>query len=185
MRFVRVLLLTAVLMAPGLTHAGGAPVVPPAMVHPPTPKPSTTPAPPFYSVLEFTITTGGDDLRGSSGADAQISNSGPPALSLTCHLKQTSGDAWDEKSTHTVPCELGQGWTIGYLKKSSVLIRIVERPGYMQSWDNWNIQKVVITAYQPGSGRKQICLFDVSGNPLVRLTQDSQLVRVTDFPSRC
>jgi hypothetical protein len=152
-----------------------------------TPSPVPTP-PPTYAELIFTITTGGDDLRGDSSAAALI---GGPAGSFQCLLKPNRGDGWDNNTVHTVPCPLPAPRTIHDLRRSSVTIAIDQNPGVVtlskrfETDDNWNINRVIISAYTPGSGKSPVCLFDVTGNPFARLTGSDPGVIVTNFPSHC
>jgi hypothetical protein len=150
--------------------------------------PSPTPTPITYSVLEFTIYTGSDDLRYDSGAEADINfaNGG----SQTCSLKPVAqGDSWNNNSSHTIPCTVGPR-SLSVLRQSTITIKLDEAGWnywvqYAMSPDNWNVQRTWVGAYQPGSGQQPKCVVDVSGNPLARLTMSAPTVTITNYPSQC
>jgi hypothetical protein len=141
------------------------------------------PTPVCYSVLEFVITTGSDDQRSDSSSFATVVF--PTGAPKTCALKAQNADSWDNWTTHTVPCAIFPA-TFDYLRKSAVTITLVGHySGPFNSADNWNVERVLIQAFQPGSGLPALCVVNVSGDPLVRLTQSAPSVVVTYFPSRC
>jgi hypothetical protein len=184
-----------------LAGASAAPPVGPAhMVAKPSPSPTPSQGVPggstggsssntvtTYTVLEFTITTGGDDLRKDSGAVVHVNG---PSSTHECWLKKAhQGDSWPENSVHTVPCEVGtKGITLAELRNSAIRLSLIESAknfGPFNSPDNWDVQRVVVGAYRPGSGQKPVCILDVSGTPLVRLTATAPTSKLSDYPSSC
>jgi hypothetical protein len=196
---MRVVFAAAFVMSVLAGVSAAPPVAPAPMVVMPTPTPaqgspggstggsSGGSSAMMYTVLEFTITTGGDDLRKDSGAVANVNG---PSSAHECWLKKVrQGDSWPENSVHTVPCELGtKGIALAELRSSAIRLSLIESAknfGPFNSPDNWNVQRVVVSAYRPGSGQKPVCILDVSGTPLVRLTASVPTAKLTDYPSRC
>lgn len=151
---------------------------------------SATP-PPLNFILEFTIWTGSDDLRSDSyvtalGYNAQKNTFG-------CLLKSDHADSWDNNSVHTVPCpgmaNVAPADLLSTLKKMPININMDRYGGpwdiITKTQDNWNIQRVLVKEYEPGSGKEPVCLFDVRGDPLRRLTGSEPSVTLTNYISHC
>lgn len=145
---------------------------------------------PKFSVMEFVIVTGSDDLRGNSTAWVVID---PPSHhGRSCPLKVLNQDSWGNGSTHTIPCELPEPLTLRQLTHTGITLNYVGSNGdTFSTQDNWNVNRVTIYVYKPGP---RLCLFMASGNPLHRFqglhntgfgqgANDS--IVVTDFPNKC
>jgi hypothetical protein len=182
----RVLLIVTLVAAPAFANL--PPPIRPVITSG-SPSPAPTPTPFMYSVLEFVVTTGSDDLRGDSGASASMYAPKLHGSPMICILKSKNADSWDNNSIHTVPCTLAWPTSLADLRNTRITIAILEADpvsgGFGTTDDNWNVQRVRISAYRPGSGKPEICLFDVSGNPLARLKRSEPSVDVTNFPSHC
>ncbi|WHZ18004.1 MAG: hypothetical protein OJF55_000153 [Rhodanobacteraceae bacterium] len=141
-----------------------------------------------FQLLGFTITTGGDDLRTDSVAYMHLTFQDDPSYDCALHGSNVQGASanlsWDNNSTHDAPpCRLKKPMTLANLRQ--VMFSLVMSSNDVgASPDNWNVNRVLITAYNPGSSGKA-CVFDVGGNPLARLTGDQPQVTVSDFPNRC
>jgi len=148
------------------------------------------------------VGTGGDDLRGSSTAWASWTD--PTGKTAYC-LLHPGGDAWDNNSSHTVPCDLGAApMTLAQLQATKFTMAYngdIPPDTYFTSVDNWNLESVTINAFN--QGERPVCVFSASGDPLHRfqdidqsnnldqsvsgpdyLVSDDHII-VTDYPSRC
>jgi hypothetical protein len=156
----------------------------------------------IYAILQFVVGTGGDDLRGSSIAWASWTD---PAGNTAYCLLHAGGDAWDNNSSHTVPCDLGGApMTLAQLQTTKFTIAYngaIPPDTYFTSVDNWNLQSVTINAVN--EGERPVCVFSASGDPLHRfqdVDQQNNLdqpvngpgdigsydhIVVTDYPGRC
>lgn len=141
-----------------------------------------------FQLLGFTITTGADDLRTDSDAYIHLTFQDDPSYNCALHGAVASGASanisWDNNSTHDAPpCELKKPMSLAELRQVKFSLNMGSNI-VGASPDNWNVNRVVITAYNPGSPGK-VCVFNVSGNPLARLTGDKPEVIVSDFPNQC
>jgi hypothetical protein len=158
-----------------------------------------------FQMIEFTFGTGGDDLRSDSVVTARLAF--PDASRQDCRLHgpgaigAAANISWDNHSTHTAPpCRLDKPRTLAELKQARVVIGLYG-PGRgpsiagvmaagplglagVRSQDNWNINRVDVRAYSPGTNG-QVCVFSVSADPVARLTGDQPDVTVSDFPNQC
>ena len=96
--------------------------------------------------LSLTIQTGGDDLRGGSGANDNASviltlKSGPITFA---NINQ--GSHWNNNETHTVPLNLPAGTKVGDLTHLDLHTQF----GGGMGGDNWNVNKIVLQAILPG-----------------------------------
>ena len=147
-----------------------------------------------FQVLEFTFTTGDDDLRDTSKVTAHLTF--PDGSEQDCPLHgsntygrtQAGNDAtvtWDNHSMHrAAPCHLDKPRTAADLKRTVIGLDMV---GFglnvSDTGDNWNINRTIVTAYNENSPER-LCVFDGNGNPLARMTEYSEL-GLTDLPNRC
>jgi len=134
-----------------------------------------------FPIIEFTVTTGDDDLRSDSLAYALVDF--PDGAHLRCLLSGTPSDGWGNGSSHSVPCHLDKPRTVRELKTSRITIKLSDGAQVLGSGDNWNIQRVSIVAYAPTSPNRT-CIVRVGGSPLARINSAAG-VTVTDFPNGC
>ena len=105
---------------------------------------------PFMSVE---VDTGGDGLRQDSAATVEFFainqlNPGPgvtntPFFSQT--LKAQNGVAWGNNTSNTITCQLPNpipGWVFG-----SIVVTLIEHPGGLEGWDNWDIRNLSVKLY--------------------------------------
>lgn len=141
-----------------------------------------------FQMLGFTITTGGDDLRTDSDAYMHLTFQDDPSYDCALHghmaLGASANLSWDNNSTHEAPpCQLKKPMSLADLRQVKFSL-VMESNGIGASPDNWNVNRVLITAYNHGSPGKT-CVLNVGGNPLARLTNDQPQVAVSDFPNQC
>ena len=140
-----------------------------------------------FKLLGFTISTGGDDLRTDTQVMMHLTFQDIPSYNCALHgeVAGASGNiTWDNNSTHDAPpCELKTPMTLADLRQVKFSLNM-SSSGVGASPDNWNVKRVVITAYNPGASGKA-CVFDVSGDPLARLTGDQPEVAISNFPNQC
>jgi microsomal dipeptidase-like Zn-dependent dipeptidase len=120
-----------------------------------------------FNGIQFTVKTGGDDLRGDSTASVTLeSPNGMTLQQLTLHAKDSG--SWDNNTTHTVslelkpprkPCDIGH-----------IAITMTSHNGFGETNDNWNVENVNITLTNNGVGPQP--WGGGSGDPLQRLTGD-------------
>lgn len=145
-----------------------------------------------FQVLEFTFTTGDDDLRNDSTLQAHLAF--PDGSTQDCPLHGDLAGAqgndatvtWENHSTHKgAPCHLSTPHVLADLRNATITLdmsglNLVGDP--LHTEDNWNISRVTVIAYNPSSPARS-CVFEGSGNPLARMTGGKLMV--TDFPNRC
>ena len=141
-----------------------------------------------FQMLGFTITTGGDDLRTDSVASMHLTFQGDPGYDCLLHGPNVSGASanmsWDNNSAHEAPpCQLKKPMSLADLRQVKFSLGLASS-SVGASPDNWNVNRVLITAYNQGSPGKA-CVLNVAGNPLARLTGDQPQVTVSDFPNQC
>jgi hypothetical protein len=121
--------------------------------------------------IEYTIVTGGDDLRGdSSAASALESPAGSVFQNVT--LKTQSQAGWDNNSTHVRVFQLNQPQpppTPSAL--GNVAVTLTSHDSGLETPDNWNMQSLGMKLRNPNGSI--ICTSSSSGNPLARLTQQA------------
>lgn len=143
-----------------------------------------------FQVLAFTFTTGDDDLHDSSAVTAHLTFPDGSKQDCPLHGSSAAGNdasvTWDNHSTHeAAPCHLEKPRSVADLR--SVVISLDLSGLTMNAFDtgdNWNINRVLVTAYNPNSSNR-LCVFDGSGNPLARMTESQFKLALTDFPNRC
>ena len=125
----------------------------------------TNPPPPTtVDTVEFDITTGGDDLRGDSAATADLYAPGASTPFETVTLKNGNESAWNNGTVHQVIVPLGSPQPgIG-----KVTVNLIQGGSFPETDDNWNIEGISVTAYNPGG--PEACVVDLNGDPVVRLT---------------
>lgn len=127
-----------------------------------------------FSQIQFTIVTGGDDLRGDSSATATLqAANGAPLQVIT--LKTQNDGGWGNFSTHVVNANLNPARTAASIAR--IAITLTSHNGFGESDDNWNVQSVVVTLSNGGGGAIQ--LMSSSGDPLARLTGSAPTVMLT------
>ena len=151
-----------------------------------------------YGVLQFVIGTGADNLESDSFAWASWQN--PNGTVAYCWL-HTDGDSWDNNSTHTIPCDLGNApMTLAQLQNSKFEIayngsyRV--QPMSFKNPDNWNLESITINAFN--QGERPVCVTSASGDPLHRFQDVGQVIGggpnglssddyiiVEDYPGHC
>ncbi|HJU08855.1 MAG TPA: hypothetical protein VJ727_10295 [Rhodanobacteraceae bacterium] len=141
-----------------------------------------------FQLLGFTITTGDDDLRTDSLATMHLTFQDDPSYDCLLHGNGVSGASanvsWDNNKTYEAPpCQLKKPLSLADLRQVKFSLDMSSN-NVGASPDNWNINRVLITAYNPGSPNK-VCVFNVSGDPLARLTGDAPQVTISNFPNQC
>jgi len=131
--------------------------------------------PPPQPMLEFVITTGGDDLRGDSSATAALFADDGSKLQ-TMILKSQNEPGWGNNSVHVVDAPLSTAYT----QIGSIVITLTSHNGIFETNDNWNIQRVVVSTRNIGPQPKR--LLTASGAPFVRLTGDEPSVTLPLVP---
>ncbi len=121
-----------------------------------------------YNEIELLISTGGDDLRSDSEAQATLFLPGASTPFQTIELKSQSDPAWDDGSVHDLVIPLNTPLSATGL--GQVVVTLIEHNGFIQTNDNWNIETLDARLVNPGS--PEICVAQVSGDPAVRLTGD-------------
>ena len=149
---------------------------------------AVAPAGPVFTTLDVTVATGDDDLRANSGA--WISVKTPDGFSKPCYLKQ-SPPAWDEHSSREVQCKLQVGLTADQLRAAQLILEYDGSPNAnadlapvggtvdpFQTWDNWKVNAIQVTAMAPGQAPQ--CLINMTGSPqLVELKGDNRSFTLT------
>jgi pimeloyl-ACP methyl ester carboxylesterase len=118
-----------------------------------------------FNTVQFTIVTGGADLRGDSQATAALGSADGTVLE-TFMLYNGTGSGWSNNSTKTVTETLSPP-----LKPSDiahVLITQIEHNHGLETDNNWNINGVTVALMNVGSAPQRVLNF--SGNPIARLT---------------
>ena len=118
----------------------------------------------FGPSVQYSIGTGGDDLRGDSSAVAALQGpSGNTFENVT--LKTQSQSGWGNNSGHIVVNSFNQSSSTALGKTA---VTLTSHNGFLESDDNWNIQSLKLTLFTPSGGIE--CQQALSGNPLARLT---------------
>jgi hypothetical protein len=118
-----------------------------------------------FDEIQFVITTGGDDLRGDSSATATLLAPSGATLQVI-PLKAQNQPSWDNNSTHTVSHSLSS--PLGLFAIADIVITLKSHNSLLETDDNWNVQDVVVSLSNNGSGAKRI--LHAFGDPMVRLT---------------
>jgi microsomal dipeptidase-like Zn-dependent dipeptidase len=118
-----------------------------------------------FNSIEFTIRTGGDDLRGDSSATATLLSANGSRLQVLT-LKDQKQSSWGNNSTNTISLELKpprSGCAIQH-----VAINLQSHDKFLETADNWNVEGVDVTLSNDGVGKHEF--LKASGDPLQRLT---------------
>lgn len=129
---------------------------------------------PTFSQLEFVIVTGSDDLRGDSSATATI-NAPNGSTVQVINLKAQNQAGWNNNSTHDLVFALSPPQPLSQLR--NILITLTSHDAPFETDDNWNVQSVNITAFNPGQPAQ--CLINSGGDPLARLTNNAPTLTLT------
>jgi hypothetical protein len=129
--------------------------------------PNQPPPPNALKQIEFVIVTGSDDLRGDSSATATIKAPNGSVLQVIT-LKAQNQSGWNNNSTHDLIFALNPPQPLSQLQ--NILITLTSHDSFGETDDNWNIQSVNITAFDPQPAQ---CLINSGGNPLARLTNNA------------
>jgi hypothetical protein len=148
--------------------------------------PGGTPHHEQYTALEFTVWTGDDDLRANSFAAVDVT-AGNEAIE--CLLHAVDEDSWGNISKHQGhQCVFKTPKTWAQLRSASMVLRMkydYSHFGPYQSLDNWNVNRVVITAIDTVD-KHYPCLLDVHGAPqLIRISGANQSFDLTETENRC
>src|SRR6516162_10903595 len=92
-----------------------------------------------FNAISFVIVTGGDDLRGDSSATATLRSPDRSPLQVIA-LKDPTGDAWDNYTTHVVTVPLNPPLTPSQI--GSIVITLTSHNSSTETDDNWNVQSV-------------------------------------------
>jgi hypothetical protein len=136
--------------------------------------PTVVPAGPTFSQIEFVIVTGSDDLRGDSSANAVIQAPNGSTIQVIT-LKAQNQSGWNNNSTHDLVFALNPPQPISQLQ--NILITLTSHDSFGESDDNWNVQSVNITVFNPGQPAQ--CLINSGGDPLARLTNNAPTLTLT------
>lgn len=119
-----------------------------------------------YTLIEFDIKTGGDDLRDDSSATAMLENGNGNQLQ-TITLKAEGAPKWDNNTRHVVTVPLIEPMQESDI--SFVVVKLISHDGISETDDNWNINRLEVRI---ANASQSVCLVELSGDPLVRLTGD-------------
>jgi hypothetical protein len=119
--------------------------------------------------IEYTIGTGGDDLRGDSSATSALEASGGSAFQNVNLKTQSQGDSWENGSTEVRVFQLNQPQPVQQPSDlGNVAVTLTSHDSGLETPDNWNIQTLDVKLRNPNG--TIICSQSMSGNPLARLT---------------
>jgi microsomal dipeptidase-like Zn-dependent dipeptidase len=120
-----------------------------------------------FTRIQFTIGTGGDDLRGDSTADATLMSPNGTVLQIV-PLKTRKQGGWGNTTTHVVSANLTLPRLISDI--GHIVITLQSHNGFLETNDNWNVQRVFV-GLSNGAGPVTPWI-NSAGNPLARLTGD-------------
>ena len=135
-----------------------------------------------YSVVEFHIYTGDDDLRINSIARTEMNFA--DTSTEKCSFKDNGDDAWGNNSDNTIECHLDRARTYDELRKARIWIIKQDVVNFLWGSDNWNVDKVIVTGKDPDN-HASTCIWSSSGNPLIRLTGKAPKFAVEDYDTSC
>jgi hypothetical protein len=118
----------------------------------------------FGPSIQFTIGTGGDDLRGDSSATASLQRPAGATFE-TVNLKKQSESGWGNNSGHIAVAGFNQP---SQTALGQVLVRLTSHNSGVETNDNWNIQNLTAKVFTATG--TMLCQQTVAGNPLARLT---------------
>lgn len=117
--------------------------------------------------LEYTVGTGGDNLRGDSSATSDMEGINGVAFQ-TVSLKTESQPSWDDNTTRVRVFEINQPQASPL---GNVAVTLTSHNHGLETNDNWNIQNADLKVRNPNG--TVFCDTTVSGNPAARLTQQA------------
>jgi hypothetical protein len=150
----------------------------------PRPQPGCTPT--LYNFFEISMTTGGDDLRGDSGATATLLGAeGAQLQNIT--LKANGQPGWGNNTTNDQRFQFSSPISLTAL--GSFVISLIESdPHCSTGCDNWDIQNISVRAFNTSDGQiggtiaDQACLLSQGGTSAwTRLTRDAPTASLTAF----
>jgi hypothetical protein len=137
------------------------------------------------SFAEFTISTGGDDLRGDSAATAVFFPPNSTTPFQTIALKSHGEPAWDNNTTKVLSFPLSSPVLASALGSIDVIL-VESDPSCGVSCDNWDIKDIRIKLYNTLAGAPApACVLNLSGNPVVRLTASGPTVTFNLNLTKC
>ena len=114
--------------------------------------------------LEYTVVTGGDDLRGDSSAASSLEGTNGAGFE-TVNLKTQSQPGWGNNSTHVRVFQIGQPQPAPL---GNVAVTLTSHNSSLETDDNWDIQSGDFKVRNPNGS--VFCDTAASGNPAARLT---------------
>ena len=123
-------------------------------------------APGTFNQIQFTIGTGGDDLRGDSSATATLQAANGATLQVIT-LKGQSSPGWPNNSSQVITAPLNTALTPAQI--AHIVINLASHDGFAETDDNWNVNSVNVVLSNNGTGAHPLMSF--SGVPLKRLTK--------------
>jgi hypothetical protein len=132
-----------------------------------------------FGQITFTFQVGGDDLRCTSEATADLLDAqGNTITTITLH---NAGDSsWDNNTTHTVgPIGIPPQLRAGIARIRINLIQTGNSCQLFTTGDNWNINGVEVQLSNAGSTSTNTTILNLTGNPLKRLTESDPNVTFT------
>jgi len=118
----------------------------------------------FGPSVQFTIGTGGDDLRGDSSAAAALQGPGGGSFE-TVTLKAQNQSSWGNNTGNIVVSGFNQASSTAL---GQVAVTLTSHNSFPETDDNWNIQNFTVKILNPSGG--VLCQQSLNGNPLARLT---------------
>ena len=117
----------------------------------------------FGPSIKFTVSTGGDDLRGNSSVTAALQSSSS-ATFQTFELKAQKDSGWGGNTAHIAvgPFSQPSAASLG-----RVAFSLTSHNGPLESNDDWDIQSMFVEVLD--SSGLALCTQNLSGNPLSRL----------------
>jgi hypothetical protein len=134
--------------------------------------------PQTFNQIQFTITTGDDNLRGDSSATATLISPGGVTLQVLTLKDQHDNNSWDNNSTHIVSLTLSPPRSAADI--GQIVVALQTHNGPFENDDKWNVNSVTVTLANNGAGQTQ--LVSGSGNPLQIVTTTQTLTLTTQGP---
>lgn len=132
----------------------------------------------FGPSVEFLVSTGGDDLRGDSTANASLSVIGGGVQGLTL---KPSGPGWSNNTTNEIVTALRPGALPSLSSPlNTVGISMGSHPSWPESADFWDLQTVSVNI-KTAQGQTACSMTD-GGNPLVRMSNSSIALPMPNCP---
>lgn len=114
--------------------------------------------------LEYTLGTGGDDLRGDSSADSGLEDGNGNSFQ-NVNLKNQNQPGWDNNSTHVRVFQINQPQPSPL---HNTAITLTSHDSGLETPDNWDIQSADFKVRNPNG--TLLCDTQASGNPAARLS---------------